>query len=626
MKTTILLLAGCLMLKAAIPGDLASSTYSLSPTSATINAAMGSGNVALTTPTWTATSDSSWLTISPSSGTGNANLTWTAAFNSTTNARTGTITIAGQTFTVTQEGSVCHYNFAISGASVPSGGGNGSVNMLADGGCSWSVTSDSSWLSSTSSGVGNGTVSYSTAPNPGTAQRIGTLRAGGQTFTVTQAGQTSTQGWAKRFGGISTDVGAAVAVDPSGNVFVTGYFATTINFGSSDLVSAGSYDLFLAKFTAAGDHVWSKRFGGAGAEVPKSIALDAAGNVFVAGGLQTCSIVKFSPNGDVLWTAGPPAADFASIAVDSVGSVVATGNFAAPFAAPIDFGNGFTLSSQFGATDCFLAKYSPSGACVFARGFANSGDAEWGYGVKVDRSDNILLAGYATGRINLGGADLQNIVYGNTFGFLGKFAPTGAHIWSRRLGVTMATDTIGSSWSRVTALAIDSNGDLLLGGHFHLHTQLAGEPVDLASVLISGTSSYYDSWLAKYSGVNGAHQWSNVVKGNQYAGFQGLAFDAQNNALATGYFYGTYTFGPQTLTTAGTSPKYSSDGFLMKVTGSNGVFISVQQFGGPLDADIGRSVSDSAVLTGSFQGTAAVGASSLTSAGGQDVLVWKLNP
>lgn len=470
-------------------------------------------------------------------------------------------------------------------------------------------------------------LTWSAAPNNGPA-RSATLTIADQQFIVSQAGTAppATNAWVRRFGGASTDYASAVAVDPSGNIYVTGIFATTINFGGADLVSAGSYDTFLAKFTAAGDHVWSKRFGGAAGEVAKSIALDPAGNIFVAGNLQSCSIVKFSPNGDVLWSGGPPSADFASIAVDSQGNVIATGNFAAPYDKPIDFGNGVTLVSQYGAADCFLARYSPNGVCLYAKAFANSGDAEWGYGVAIDkRNDNILLAGYATGQINLGGSVLQNNVYGNTFGWLAKFQPNGTHLWSRRLGVTLATDSIGSSWARVKALAVDANGDAILGGEFHLHTQLANEPIDLASAQVSGTSSYSDAWLAKYSGANGAYQWSNVFRGNRYEYFHSLSTDAQNNVLASGLFYGTCAFGPQSLTTAGNLPTSNSDGFLLRIT-ANGAFTSVQQFGGASDADIGKGVADSIVLVGGFQGTASIGGISLTSSGAQDVLIWKLNP
>src|SRR5262245_55043723 len=55
----------------------------------------------------------------------------------------------------------------------------------------------------------------------------------------------------------------AVGVDASDNVYIAGYFDGTVNFGGSALTTAGSYDIFLAKFNSAGVHQWSKKFGAA---------------------------------------------------------------------------------------------------------------------------------------------------------------------------------------------------------------------------------------------------------------------------------------------------------------------------------------------------------------------------
>jgi len=82
-------------------------TYTISPTSQSFDSSGGSGSVTVTTQngcTWSATSNASWITItSGSSGTGNGTVNYTVSSNSTTSQRTGTMTVAGQTFTVTQE-------------------------------------------------------------------------------------------------------------------------------------------------------------------------------------------------------------------------------------------------------------------------------------------------------------------------------------------------------------------------------------------------------------------------------------------------------------------------------------------------------------------------------------------
>src|SRR6185369_343869 len=90
--------------------------------------------------------------------------------------------------------------------------------------------------------------------------------------------------WAKGLGSTGADVGLGVAVDSSGNIISAGYFQGSVDFGGGvPLTSAGGVDLFIAKYTAAGVHVWSKRFGATGNEMVSSIALDASGNIFLGG-------------------------------------------------------------------------------------------------------------------------------------------------------------------------------------------------------------------------------------------------------------------------------------------------------------------------------------------------------
>jgi hypothetical protein len=78
--------------------------------------------------------------------------------------------------------------------------------------------------------------------------------------------------WSQRFGSTSDDAAWAVAGDGSGNVFVTGYFSGTVNFGGVNLVSAGNFDIFVAKYSANGAHQWSQRFGGTDIELGTGVA------------------------------------------------------------------------------------------------------------------------------------------------------------------------------------------------------------------------------------------------------------------------------------------------------------------------------------------------------------------
>jgi hypothetical protein len=117
--------------------------------------------------------------------------------------------------------------------------------------------------------------------------------------------------WSKRFGDASDQAGQSVAVDSSGGVLLTGYLAGAADFGGGPLASAGAADVFVAKLDASGAHVWSKRFGDTGSQFGTGVATDAGRNVLVTGyfassvdfgagpltsaGGQDIFIAKFSP-------------------------------------------------------------------------------------------------------------------------------------------------------------------------------------------------------------------------------------------------------------------------------------------------------------------------------------------
>ena len=169
-------------------------TYSISSASNSFGAGSGSGTVNVSAPAgcaWTAVSNApSWLSVtSGASGSGNGSVGYSAAANTTTTSRSGTLTIGGQTFTVTQAGMACTYSITPTAQTYTSAAGSGSVNVTAPSGCSWISGSNTTWLSITygGAGSGNGTVSYSVTANTSTTSRNGTLTIAGQTFTVSQA-------------------------------------------------------------------------------------------------------------------------------------------------------------------------------------------------------------------------------------------------------------------------------------------------------------------------------------------------------------------------------------------------------------------------------------------------------
>ena len=170
-------------------------TYSINPTSASYGASGGSGSVTITASdsacTWMAVSNASWITItSGSSGTDSGTVEYSVAEN-TGSARSGTMTIAGNTFTVNQS-SGCAYSMTPESATYSSSGGTGSVNVTAsDSGCTWTATISDPWIIITSgeSGAGSGTVSYAVEENTDLSARTGEITIADQTHSVIQGGR-----------------------------------------------------------------------------------------------------------------------------------------------------------------------------------------------------------------------------------------------------------------------------------------------------------------------------------------------------------------------------------------------------------------------------------------------------
>lgn len=419
--------------------------------------------------------------------------------------------------------------------------------------------------------------------------------------------------WSQRFGNVNSDRGYSVAVDASGNVYVTGYFAGTVNFGGSNLVSAGT-DIFVAKYDAAGVHQWSQGFGSFAVDLAEDVAVDASGNVYItgrfsgnvdfgggvlasAGGFDTF-VAKYNTSGVHQWskrfgdTGGSD--EGLSIAVDPSGNVLVTGYFNGT----VDFGGGGLVSA--GTYDMFVAKYDGSGAYQWSKRFGST-DGDVGYSVAADASGNVYVTGYLSGTVDFGGG---NLVSAGSFDvFVAKFNSGGSHQWSKRFGDTGADEGL--------EVAVDASGNVLVTGLFRGTVNIGG-----GNLLSAGID---DIFMAKYSS-SGVHQWSKRFGGTlSDLGFS-VTTDALENVFLTGWFNGTVDFGGGALVSAGTEDivlaRYNADG--------------VHQFSrayGSAGSDGGHGVTLDALgnilLTGYFTGTVDFGGGGLVVPGGDDIIIAK---
>jgi hypothetical protein len=238
--------------------------------------------------------------------------------------------------------------------------------------------------------------------------------------------------WSKRFGDVANDAAAHIATDALGNVLLTGNFQGTIDLGGAPLTSGGDADVLITKLDADGNHLWSKAAGGPLGQAGVCIATDADGNGLIVGdfsgsidfggGALTAAggtdsfVVKLDAAGDLLWSKrfGTSSMHASNVAVDGAGNPVLVGRFTQS----VDFGGGALTAA--GGFDLFAAKLDEDGNHVWSR---RMGDvlAEQPWSVAVDPTDHVLLAGAFEGTVDFGNGPLQSA--GSTDGFVMKMAP-----------------------------------------------------------------------------------------------------------------------------------------------------------------------------------------------------------
>ncbi|MCC6131344.1 MAG: BACON domain-containing protein [Acidobacteria bacterium] len=150
---------------------------------------------------WSATSNTTWLSVLPGSGSGSGSATVSYQANPTTSQRQGSVTIAGSTVTVTQAGAATPTctSFTVSPSSISAGPGAGNTAVSITGspsGCTggaWSASTSENWISvGPGSGTGSGAVTVYYLANPSSTPRQGGLTIAGTSVTVTQAGASPT--------------------------------------------------------------------------------------------------------------------------------------------------------------------------------------------------------------------------------------------------------------------------------------------------------------------------------------------------------------------------------------------------------------------------------------------------
>ena len=435
--------------------------------------------------------------------------------------------------------------------------------------------------------------------------------------TATAHALTTATLWSQRFGSTGQDMGMATAVDALGNLYVAGYFSGTVDFGGGPLTSAGTDDIFVARYNSMGVHQWSQRFGSTGSDEAYGISVDAGSIVCVTGYFS--NTVDFG--GGSLVSAGGSdifvlrltssgayysSQRFGSTGMDVGYSVAIDGEYgfvvAGSFNNTVDFGGGPLTSA--GGNDIFLAYYTSGMSLRWAKQLGGTGN-DVARRMVIDGPAHVLFTGEFAATVDFGGGPLTSA--GGQDGFVAEYDYDGNHVWSRRFGDT-GTD-------RGYGVTVDQFANVLVCGNFQGTADFGGGNLTSAGI--------YDAFLVKYDTM-GAHQWSHRFGSTTNDIAYALATDASDNVILTGYFSGSVDFGAGVMVNAG-----GVDLFVAKYNAA-GVCQWSQRHGGTYD-ERGRSlatdVAGNVFAMGDFNGTVDFGTGDLANAGSSttwDVFLMKL--
>jgi len=386
--------------------------------------------------------------------------------------------------------------------------------------------------------------------DPGPGQVLRTSNTGSRDIYVAKYTSAGALVWVQTYGSdSSSEYGQQIAVDSSNNVYVTGYFSGTVNFGGASRTSNGNADIFVLKLNSSGGTSWVQTMGGSASDFGRGLALDSSGNVFVTGTYEgtvnflgqnrtgvafwDAFLLKLTNAGALSWvqTMGGTHDDSAwGVAVDSAGDVYTVGSFGNT--ADFNRGGSAVNRTSSGGMDIFITKRTSSGAFAWVQTIG-AAPSEEALAVAVDDAKNV----YVTGDFQLtvdfnpqGGVD--NLVsQGNFDVFTLKLDTNGNFGWARSFG--------GSSTDIGRAIKVDSSRNVYVAGEF---TGSAEFNVGGSSATRTSAGGL-DSFAAKLN-PDGNFTWAQSAGGTSDDQAFGIAIDGSKNVVVAGRFAGTADFDP----------------------------------------------------------------------------------
>jgi hypothetical protein len=290
--------------------------------------------------------------------------------------------------------------------------------------------------------------------------------------------------WAKSMGGSLSDEGRCLAYDQKGGIYSIGHFNGTVDFdpgsGTNNIVSSGSYDVFIQKLDTSGKFIWAKNIGGSSADYGQSIAADSAGYIYLTGyfsgtadfdpssstsnltsnGGRDVFVEKLDTSGTFEWAihVGDKSNDYGEgVAVGPNGDVYGIGYFEGT----VDFdpGSGTKSLTSAGSTDIFILKLDSKGSFDWA--VQNGGtNVDVGASICVNASGSVFSTGYfwGSGDFDPGSGTTTLKSAGGPDVYIQKLDEKGKLVWAESMG--------GTDYDQGNTIYADNNRNIYTTGFY----------------------------------------------------------------------------------------------------------------------------------------------------------------
>jgi hypothetical protein len=437
--------------------------------------------------------------------------------------------------------------------------------------------------------------------------------------------------WITHFGSSTpyygVEQGRYIVPDSEGNIYVAGEFAEAILIDGKTIISNGDKDIFLAKLNSSGKVIWLKNFGGTKGDWCGGICLDENSNVFLTGTFRgkitieesafnsaswyDIFLTKINKNGQIIWSKafiGDGGNSTNAITRDINGYLYLTGYYSQKL-----YFDNIQLQGPTARSDLFVVKLDEDGNIIWAKSTKSNAN-NYGNSITSDNNDNLYLTGFMWDSVYF---DNHLLVSTNSLNLLQAYvtkmnAITGEFLWAVGGG--------GDGWSEGKSVAVDNNGDVVLGGWYRNDIFFGND------FLTNGGNDNGpdDIFIAKFDS-DGSLKWLNTTRCNLYSTCNDLTINTDNDIFLTGLFRGEILIGDTIYYS--TVPSYH-DIYVLKLD-KNGICKWFKSFGGdsPMN-DIGFGIAhlDSNIfITGFYSSNSWFDDRLLNCSGASDIFIVKLS-